>query len=173
MKHIVVSGCSFTNNFRINIGDERRWETDPIEDWTWANWLQHYLKDTHTLHNYGAITHDNKSIVRSIIYKVSDLLKSGVSAEDIVVAVQWTSLTRNSFFVTPEKYNPINPKLRYERNYESWPHTTDYLITGKDKTSPYEHGYFHLTGGFNPTDNPINIDPLTFEWLDKVMTYTE
>jgi hypothetical protein len=30
MKHIVVSGCSFTNNFRINIGDERRWEKDPI-----------------------------------------------------------------------------------------------------------------------------------------------
>ena len=74
MKHIVVSGCSFTNNFRINIGDERRWERDSIEDWTWANWLQHYKRDTHTLHNYGTITNDNKSIARSIIYKVSDLL---------------------------------------------------------------------------------------------------
>jgi hypothetical protein len=173
MKHIVVSGCSFTNNFRINIGDERRWERDPIEDWTWAHWLQHYKKDTHILHNYGTITHDNKNIVRSIIYKVSDLLKEGVSPNDIVIVAQFTTLIRNSFFVTPEKYYPANPKLRYERNGDSWPHTTDYLINGKDKISPYEHGYFHLTGGYNLTNNPINIDPVISEWLDKVMTYTE
>ncbi len=173
MKHIVASGCSFTNNFRINIGDERRWERDPIQDWTWANWLQDYLKDTHTLHNYGTVTHDNKSIVRSIIYKVNDLLDSGVKPEDITVIAQFTTLIRNSFFITPEKYHPINPKIRYERNDESWPHTTDYLINGKDKTSPYEHGYFHLTGGYNKTNNPINVDPVVFEWLNGVMTYTE
>ncbi len=173
MKHIVASGCSFTNNFRINIGDERRWERDPIQDWTWANWLQDYLKDTHTLHNYGTVTHDNKSIVRSIIYKVNDLLDSGVKPEDITVIAQFTTLIRNSFFITPEKYHPINPKIRYERNDESWPHTTDYLINGKDKTSPYEHGYFHLTGGYNKTNNPINVDPVVFQWLDGVMTYTE
>jgi hypothetical protein len=173
MKHIVVSGCSFTNNFRINIGDERRWARDPIQDWTWANWLQDYLKDTHILHNYGTVTHDNKSIVRSIIYKVSDLLKDGVNPEDISVIAQWTSLTRNSFFVTPEKYQSINPVERYKKNDESWPHTTDYLINGKDKISEYEQGYFHLTGGFNPTNNPINIDSVTFEWLNKLMSYNE
>ena len=173
MKHIVVSGCSFTNNFRINIRDERNWQTEPIEDWTWAYWLQDYLKDTYILHNYGAITHDNKSIVRAIIYKVSDLLKDGVNPEDITVIAQFTSLIRNSFFVTPEKYNISNPKIRYREYDESWGHTSDYLINGKDKTSPYEHGYFHLTGGYNPTNNPINIDPLVFEYLDKVMTYTE
>lgn len=173
MKHIVVSGCSFTNNFRINIGDERRWENDPIEDWTWAHWLQYYLKDTHVIHNYGAITHDNKSISRAIIYKVNDLLKDGVNAEDIIVIAQWTTLTRNSFFVSPEKFQTVNPAIRYQKNNESWAHTTDYLINGKDKVSPYQQGYFHLTGGFNPTNNPINIDPVTFEWLDKIMTYTE
>jgi hypothetical protein len=173
MKHIVVSGCSFTNNFRINIGDERRWERDPIEDWTWANWLQERVKDTHILHNYGTVTHDNKSIVRSIIYKVNDLLDSGVKPEDITVIAQFTTLIRNSFFITPEKYHPINPKIRYEKNDESWPHTTDYLINGKDKISPYEHGYFHLTGGYNKTNNPINVDPVVFQWLDGVMTYTE
>jgi hypothetical protein len=63
--------------------------------------------------------------------------------------------------------------IRFKRNDESWAHTTDYLINGKDKNSPYEHGYFHLTGGYNPTNNPINIDPVVFEWLDKVMTYNE
>jgi hypothetical protein len=173
MKHIVVSGCSFTNNFRINIGDERRWERDPIETWTWAHWLQHSLKDTHILHNYGTVTNDNKSIARSIIYKVSDLLKDGVLPEDINVIVQWSSLIRNSFFITPEKYKSANPKIRFEKHNESWAHTNDYLINDKDKTSPYEHGYFHLTGGFNPTNNLINIDPLTIEWLNTVMTYTE
>jgi hypothetical protein len=96
-----------------------------------------------------------------------------VSPDDITVVAQWTTLIRNSFFVTPEKYQSANPEIRYRKNNESWAHTTDYLISGKDKTSPYEQGYFHLTGGFNPTDNPINIDPVTFEWLDKVMTYNE
>ena len=173
MKHIVVSGCSFTNNFRINIGDERRWERDAIEDWTWANWLQHYLKDTYILHNYGTVTHDNKNIARSIIYKVSDLLKEGVKPEDIIVIAQWTTLIRNSFFITPEKYTAVNPAFRYKKYNESWAHTTDYLINGKDKTSEYEQGYFHLTGGYNPTNNLINIDPVVFEYLDKVMSYTE
>jgi len=173
MKHIVVSGCSFTNNFRINIGDERRWERDAIEDWTWANWLQHYLKDNYILHNYGTVTHDNKSITRSIIYKVSDLLKEGVKPEDIIVIAQWTTLIRNSFFITPEKYIAVNPAFRYKKYNESWAHTTDYLISGKDKTSEYEQGYFHLTGGYNPTNNLINIDPVVFEYLDKVMSYTE
>jgi hypothetical protein len=173
MKHIVVSGCSFTHNFRTNIRTERDWENDRIEDWTWANWLQDYLKDTHILHNYGTVTHDNKSIVRSIIYKVSDLLKSGILPEDIIVAVQWSSLTRNSFFVTPEKYRFSNPHSIYKKTSVSWAHTTDYLITGKDKTSPYEHGYFHLTGGFNPVNNPINIDPLVSQWFESIMSYTE
>ena len=112
MNHIVVSGCSFTNNYRCNLEDERRWERDPIEDWTWANWLQHYLKDTHTIHNYGTITHDNKCIVRSIIYKVTDLLKQGVNPNNISVVAQWTTLTRNSFFVSPEKYQSVNPAIR-------------------------------------------------------------
>jgi hypothetical protein len=174
MKHIVASGCSFTNNFRINIGDERRWERDPIEDWTWAHWLQHNLKDTHQLHNYGTVTNDNKTIARSIIYKVSDLLKQGVNPNDISVVAQWTTLTRNSFFISPEKYeNNKNPQISFTKQNDSWPHTCDYLIGGKDKSTEYAEGYFHLTGGFNATNNPINIDHVVFEWLDKVMTYDE
>jgi hypothetical protein len=173
MKHIVVSGCSFTHNYRVNLDDERLWENDNVRDWTWAHWLQYYLKDNHILHNYGTITNDNKTIIRSIIYKVNDLLKKGVHPNDIIVIVQWTSLTRNSFFITPEKYYIENPELQFQKNRESWEHTNDYLINGQDTVSPYQHGYFHLTGGFNPTNNPINIDTVVFEWLDKVMTYNE
>ena len=174
MKHIVVSGCSFTNNYRCNLEDEKRWERDSIENWTWAHWLQANLKETHELHNYGTITNDNKTIARSIIYKVSDLLKQGVNPRDISVIAQWTTLTRNSFFISPEKYEfNKNPAIDYIKQNNSWVHSSDYLINDKDKTTPYEHGYFHLTGGFNPTGNPINIDSVTFEWLDKVMTYDE
>ncbi len=173
MKHIVVSGCSFTNNYRCNLDDERRWEKDRLEDWTWAHWLQNKLQSTHVLHNYGTITNDNKTIARAIIYKVSDLLKQGINPNDISVIAQWTSLTRNSFFITPEKYQKANPALRFQKNAESWPHTSDYLINGKDKVSAYQQGYFHLTGGFNPTDNPINIDPLVFEWFDAVLSNDE
>lgn len=175
MKHIVVSGCSFTNNYRCNLEEERLWENDMIENWTWAHWLQNKLKKTHLLHNYGTITNDNKTIVRSIIYKVSDLLKNGINPDDITVIAQFTTLTRNSFFITPEKYTDNNsPVLKYLKNrYKSWPHTSDYLINGKDKNFAYEQGYFHLTGGYNPTNNPIDIDKVSFEWLEAVMTYNE
>jgi hypothetical protein len=174
MKHIVVSGCSFTNNYRINIRDEKDWKTEPIEDWTWAHWLQDSLKETHELHNYGTITNDNKTIARSIIYKVSDLLKQGVDPNDISVVAQWTSLTRNSFFISPDKYQDHNnPFTRHTKYNESPPHTCDYLINNKDKVSAYEHGYFHLTGGYNQTNNPINIDSLIFEWAKDIMSYNE
>jgi hypothetical protein len=173
MKHIVVSGCSFTHNNRTNIRNERQWEIDSIYEWTWAGWLQETLRTTHIVHNYGSITNDNKTIARSIIYKVSDLLKDGVNPDDIIVIAQWTTLTRNSFFITPEKYQSVNPATIYKKNGEAWAHTTDYLIEGKDKKSPYQQGYFHLTGGYNAVNNPINIDSLTFEWFDKIMNHTE
>ena len=111
MKHIVVSGCSFTNNYRCNLQDERYWLNDRIEDWTWAHWLQQSLKETHILHNYGTITNDNKTIIRSIIYKISDLLKEGVNPNDINVIAQFTSLTRNSFFITLGLLAPKVPPL--------------------------------------------------------------
>ena len=173
MKHIVVSGCSFTHNARVNMEAERQWINEDIKDWTWAHWLQYELKETHTIHNYGTITNDNKTIVRSIIYKISDLLKEGINPNDITVIAQWTTLTRNSFFIAPEKYNTANPALGFRKDNRQWPHTNDYLIIGKDKVSPYQQGYFHLTGGFNATNNPINVDSVVFEWLDKVMTHDE
>ena len=173
MKHIVVSGCSFTNNYRCNLQDERYWLNDRIEDWTWAHWLQQSLKETHILHNYGTITNDNKTIIRSIIYKISDLLKEGVNPNDINVIAQFTSLTRNSFFITPEKYQKANPALRFQKNTESWPHTVDYLINGKDKVSPYQQGYFHLTGGYNMTENPINLDTFIWNYHQNLLSYDE
>jgi hypothetical protein len=155
------------------MGDENQWKHEGIEEWTWAYWLRDILKDTHIVHNYGTITNDNKTIARSLIYKVDDLLKSGVKAEDIIVIVQWTSVTRTSVFITPDKYNPANPYSQYLKTSDSWPHTNDYLINKKDKNSPYEHGYFHLSGGYNPVNNPINMDSFIKKWATEVMSFDE
>ena len=75
--HIVTSGCSFTHNYRINISlpeMEDRWKNDPKEDYTWFHWLWRTLGNDAEFHNYGTITNDNKTICRSIFYKVSDLI---------------------------------------------------------------------------------------------------
>jgi hypothetical protein len=174
MKHIVVAGCSFTHNFRVNIPNEDGWLMHPIENWTWANWLQDYLKDTHKVYNYGSITNDNKTIARSLIYKINDLLDNGVKSEDIIVIAQWTSITRTSFFVSPEKYHISNPFVNYIKKNENLPHTADFILKDKDKTSPYEQGYIHLSGGYcPPTGNKINVDSTIESFFENVLTHSE
>ena len=77
-KYIIASGCSFTNNFKINAdihSKEIRWKNDPIEEYTWFHWLWKELgEEDYEFYNYGTITNDNKTICRSIFYKVSDLV---------------------------------------------------------------------------------------------------
>ena len=108
-KYIVASGCSFTNNYKVNIDNqskENRWKNEAIEEYTWVNWLWNILdEDDYEFYNYGTTTNDNKTICRSIFYKVSDLVfNQKVNPEDIIVIAQWTTLTRNSWFVSPSKY---------------------------------------------------------------------
>ena len=78
--HIVTSGCSFTANYRPNM--DKKWKTDDIwkmdtEDiYTWFHWLEKIYgkKVDAEFYNYAAITNDNKTICRSIFYKVNDLI---------------------------------------------------------------------------------------------------
>ena len=143
-KYIVASGCSFTNNYKINIDtyhQEDRWKSDDIKEFTWMNWLREILgEDDYKFYNYGTTTNDNKTICRSIFYKVSDLVYNHkVNPKDIVVLAQWTTLTRNSWFVSPEKYDEIK-KLDIREdgmNNQPPPHTTDYL-NFNDKKYPYQ-----------------------------------
>ena len=189
-KYIVASGCSFTNNYKINIDThhkENRWKNDSIEEYTWVNWLREILgEDDYEFYNYGTTTNDNKTICRSIFYKVSDLVyNQNVNPKDIIVIAQWTTLIRNSWFVSPEKYNEIK-KLDIRKNgviNDPLPHTTDYIKFGQKK-HPYEHGYFYMTGGFNKTGQYLDdysqsylVDVLSkneryIEWFDSYIGLT-
>ena len=176
-KYIIASGCSFTNNYKINIDihhKENRWKNDEIEDFTWVSWLREILgEDDYKFYNYGTTTNDNKTICRSIFYKVSDLIyNQKVNPKDIVVIAQWTTLTRNSWFVSPEKYNEIK-KLdirEFGMNDKPLPHTTDYL-NFNDKKYPYQHGYFYMTGGFNPTGQYL--DGYSEKYFSDVLSKNE
>ena len=47
-KYIVASGCSFTNNYKINVDNEskeNRWKNESIEEYTWVNWLRNILDE--------------------------------------------------------------------------------------------------------------------------------
>ena len=176
-KYIVASGCSFTNNFKINVdkhSKEDRWKNESIEEYTWFHWLWKELgEDDYEFYNYGTITNDNKTICRSIFYKVNDLVfNKKVNPKDIIVIAQWTTLIRNSWFVSPEKYKQhSNLDLqKYGIRNEPIPHTTDYIKFG-EKDHVYEHGYFFMSGGYNRTEQ--HLDDFTEKYLEDVMSKEE
>ncbi len=178
--HIVGSGCSFTSNFRPNVDpynkSEERWKSDDKDQYTWFHWLWRILPKTdYELHNYGAITNDNKTICRSIFYKVNDLIfNKGVDPKNIIVIPQWTSLTRTSWFISPEIYNSNNNCLKnfIEKN-DSPPHTNDF-IQWDSKDNAYQYGYFYLTGGYyNKTFNPDKMDEFALTYASKVLSKEE
>jgi hypothetical protein len=178
--HIVTSGCSFTNNFRPNVDPhsktEDTWKRDEKDIYTWFHWLWKSLgKETDTeFYNYGAITNDNKTICRSIFYKVNDLIfNKGVNPKDIIVIAQWTSLTRNSWFISKEIYKENNCHKNYLKNFDSPPHTNDFLQWDYKK-SAYENGYYYLTGGYySPTNNPDGMQEFAIEYLNTVLSKDE
>ena len=176
-KYIITSGCSFTHNFKVNVDNEtkeHRWKNEPTEDYTWFHWLCEELgEEDYEFYNYGTITNDNKTICRSIFYKVSDLVfNQKVNPKDIIVIAQWTTLTRNSWFISPSKYIE-NGELDIQKQGKTnrpLPHTTDYL-TFKDKRYVYEHGYFYMTGGYNKTEQYL--DDYTEKYFNDVLSKEE
>jgi len=179
--HIVTSGCSFTSNFRPNIDpydkSEDRWKNDEKDTYTWFHWLWKIYGKQHDaeFHNYAAITNDNKTICRSIFYKVNDLIfNQKVEPKDIIVIAQWTSLTRTSWFISNKNYNQKNNCLKnfIEKN-DSPPHTNDFIKWDK-KQNAYEHGYFYLTGGYySPTNNPDGMQEFALDYANKVLSKEE
>ena len=178
--HIVASGCSFTNNYRPNVDpdnkSENRWKNDEVDIYTWFHWLWKTMGANAECYNYGAITNDNKTICRSIFYKVNDLIfNQKVNPEDIVVIAQWTSLTRNSFFVSPKLYLHKEDNLlkRFIKRNDSPPHTNDFL-SWKQKENAYQYGYYYLTGGYySDTQNPDGLEEFSLNYLNTVLSKEE
>lgn len=163
MKHIICSGCSFTRAGRLNINvtsDNFLKEDDQTGDSNEFNYYPHWIQTLHpetNVINLGSVTNDNKTIARSIIYKIEKLKKQEIPLNDISVIVQWSSFYRNSFFVSPSKQKE-NQKLKLPQDRGRWSdensHINDFV---EEKTNLGEYGYYFLTGGFGMghVKNPI------------------
>ena len=158
-KHIIGSGCSFTGNNKIGFN-----QNSSIEEFTWFDWLDKLLSHSdYEFYNYGNPTNDNKTICRSIFYKVNDLVfENGVNPKDIIVIIQWSTLSRVSWFLSPSKYS----HLKIDTS-KPLPHSCDFI----ESDSIYSNGYFHLSGGFNSTEQVI--DQHAFSYADYISTYEE
>ena len=155
MKYIITTGCSFTRQGkRIGIdGTEYDFMQDPHNMKKWPNYIQE-LYPEHKVISYGCPTNDNNLIAQSVLYGVGKLLKDGVSPSDIKVIVQWSSWTRNSVFISPEKQREKNYFLKNINNENLNPstdldyvaHVNDFIT---DKNYIGEHGYYILSGGYS------------------------
>ena len=78
MKYILTTGCSFTNNIRLNPNDLSQ-NCGGRESWPY--YLQKQLGDEwgYTVLNYGGATNDNVSMCRILYYHAKRLLNEGES----------------------------------------------------------------------------------------------
>jgi len=139
-KIIICSGCSFTNTFiqnppLTNLNSDKN-------KWYWVDWLQESLGDNYLVLNVGNQTNDNTSITNIVLHTINDLLKLGVSSDNIQLAIQWTNPFRMSFYVETDK-----PKTGV--------HTVNFIDTDKK-------GFWYLTGGYNDTNILSDVIPTEF-----------
>lgn len=136
MKYILTSGCSFTNNNRLNPNDLSETNEDRL---SWPYYLQQKLGNGFKVLNYGGATNDNVSMCRIFFYHIKRLIKGGVSPIDIKIIGQWSDPNRESIWIQ---------KKFTEEDREKYGHTLVYTPNWKT-----EEGFFYLTGGFSPPDS--------------------
>ena len=137
MKYVLTTGCSFTNNLRLN-PDMVNENTDPNR-LSWPYYLQQELGDGYQVLNYGGATNDNVSMCRIQLYHIDRLIKEGVNPKDISIITQWSDPTRESVYLHNEVTNELRKTLA---------HTLVYTPNYENKK-----GIFYLTGGFMPQDD--------------------
>lgn len=162
MKYILTSGCSFTNNERLN--PNRPLANDvqhiPVHRRSWPFYLQQELGKEYTVFNYGGPTNDNVSICRIIFYHIDRLIKEKINPKDITVIIQWSCPLRMAVYMHRQMTNDTHGTA----------HTLVYHNNWKD--SP---GVFYLTGGFNPPTGPgtavemFGIENVMKYWQAEVM----
>ena len=86
IKHLVTSGCSFSECRRKDIK-------------SWPMWLQEGLPGNVQGHHLGLTGQGNGLISRKLIYQVSELLKT-VPAEELMVGVMWSGTDRHDFYTS-------------------------------------------------------------------------
>ena len=83
-KHIITSGCSFTNCGK--------------------SWPYHI--EGHEVHNVGTVGAGNGYISRAAIWQCEDLIKRGIPSKDIEIIIMWSGIDR--FEVLSSKENPLH-----------------------------------------------------------------
>lgn len=156
MKHLVTAGCSFTSLTKPNIDLS---PTCPLEKkdkqaWTWVEWIRHYESNNYQVYNYGCPTNDNDSIVESVLYCINKLLKSGVKYEDIEVIIQWSAVSRKSFYIP-------NGMISL-KNMNVTTHLNDFV---DEKQYKFQKGFKYLSGGYNRTNNLDELNDICFNYL--------
>tara|TARA_B100001013_G_scaffold329812_1_gene244367 strand:- start:181 stop:921 length:741 start_codon:yes stop_codon:yes gene_type:complete len=87
MKHLVTSGCSFSDT------------GNPYKSWPLH--LQDLVQDKYHFYHLGACAQGEDYISRSVICKVNQLLKD-YNSDDIFVIVGWSGLQRRAILVNNE-----------------------------------------------------------------------
>jgi hypothetical protein len=151
MKHILTTGCSFTNNIRFNPNNPNI--VDNGDKNSWPYYLQKELGNEYVVYNLGGATNDNISMCRIIFYWITKLVNDGIPHSDISVIIQWSDPNRESIYLKTE--NPNKDILE--------PHSLIYWDGWEN-----ENGVFYLTGGFSPPD-----DTLEYFGIENAIKYWE
>jgi hypothetical protein len=113
-KHLITSGCSFTQN-------------------TWPNILSSNIG--YTLHNEGLGSQGNGLISKRLIYRITELLKT-VDPSDLLVGIMWSGFTRHEIFV--------DPVMHFDKNEDGWMTNPVKFIDDKDSNGSWvilNHGW--------------------------------
>ena len=165
MKHLIAAGCSFTSLTKPNLDFVVNFEIPlrhkSVDMWTWVDWIRHYNSDTHFVYNYGCPTNDNTTIVESALYGINKLIKEGINPKNIEVVIQWTCATRNSFFI---------PNGFVDREKLKREHLNDFV---SEKRYNFEKGFKYLTGGYNKTSQPDELNDVSFSYLANQFSHEE
>jgi len=135
MKYILTTGCSFTNNLRLDPDDIDSYIND-VDRLSWPYYLQQELGEDYKVLNYGGATNDNKSMCRIQLYHIDRLIKEGVNPKDISIITQWSDPTRDAIYL----HRQITKQIQ-----EHYGHTLVYHTDWLKKP-----GVWYLTGGFHP-----------------------
>jgi hypothetical protein len=133
MKYILTTGCSFTNNLRLN-PDDLNGYSEPNR-LSWPFHLQEKLGNEYQVLNYGGATNDNVSMCRIQLYHIDRLVKDGINPNDISIITQWSDPVRYNFYIDKQ----------FTKNNHHLGHTLVYHNSWETKP-----GVFFLTGGFSP-----------------------
>ena len=91
MKYVLTTGCSFTNNLRLNPDDL---DTSDPNRYSWPYYVQQELGNQYKVLNYGGATNDNVSMCRIQLYHIDRLIREGVNPKDISIITigNWISI---------------------------------------------------------------------------------